>query len=162
MDYLWSPWRYQYVQKELPDEGCIFCRHAADRDNDEAHFILHRGHANFVLLNLYPYTSGHLMVVPYAHTARLSDTPKETLEELMVLAQTAEACLAATMRPNGVNVGFNLGEAAGAGVAGHLHLHVVPRWFGDANFMSVIGETRVIPRALADTYATLKEHWGKA
>jgi ATP adenylyltransferase len=102
------------------------------------------------------------MVVPYAHTARLSDTPKETLEELMVLAQTAEACLAATMRPNGVNVGFNLGEAAGAGVAGHLHLHVVPRWFGDANFMSVIGETRVIPRALADTYATLKEHWGKA
>lgn len=161
MDYLWSPWRYQYVQKELPETACVFCLHAEEKDRDEQHFILHRGHANFVLLNLYPYTTGHLMVVPYAHVARLSEAPKETLEELILLARRAEACLDKALRPRGMNIGLNLGEAAGAGIAGHLHLHIVPRWTGDANFMSVIGETRVIPQALPDTYTKLKEFWAR-
>lgn len=162
MDYLWSPWRYQYVQKKLPGSGCVFCLHALEKDRDEQHYILHRGRWNFVLLNLYPYSTGHLMVVPYMHIAKLADTPGEVLQELIVLARDAEVCLEAALAPKGMNIGLNLGEAAGAGIAGHLHLHVVPRWMGDANFMSVIGETRVIPQALTDTYARLKEFWKTA
>lgn len=161
MDYLWSPWRYHYIRKDLPERGCVFCLHAEEKDRDEEHYILHRGRWNFVLLNLYPYTTGHLMVVPYAHSARLTEVTKETLEELIALARDAEACLEAALRPKGMNIGLNLGEAAGAGIAAHLHLHVVPRWLGDANFMSVIAETRVIPQTLPDTFALLKQHWGK-
>lgn len=162
MDYLWSPWRYRYVGGKTSEAGCVFCAHAAQKDRDEEHFVLHRGQWNFVVLNLYPYTTGHLMVVPYAHSATLNLTPPETLRESILLARRAESCLQTALHPNGMNLGLNLGEAAGAGIAGHLHLHVVPRWLGDANFISVVGETRVIPEALSDTYARLKEFWPEA
>lgn len=120
---------------------------------------MHRARHNAVILNLYPYTSGHLMVVPYAHVSTLEDCPAEVLSELILLAQAAEARLRAEYRCEGLNIGFNIGASAGAGVAGHLHLHLVPRWPGDANFMTTIGETRVLPEDLSDTYRRLSGGW---
>lgn len=159
MDHLWSPWRYRYIhQKDLLDEGCIFCVQPGAGD-DAAHFIVHRGRFNFVILNLYPYTTGHLMIVPYRHIASLHEATAEELAETMALAREAEGHLAAAYSPKGFNLGMNIGESAGAGIAGHLHLHVLPRWPGDANFISVIGETRVMPESLADTYAKLRALW---
>ncbi len=163
MDRLWSPWRYGYVSKASPSDRCIFCAklddpndEKNDEENDEANLILHRGEHNFVLLNLYPYTTGHLMVVPYAHVANLEDLAEETAAELMRLTQTSVRHLRAVYRPHGLNVGLNLGECAGAGVAGHLHLHVLPRWSGDANFMTTIAETRVMPEDLGGTWRRLR------
>ena len=158
MDHLWSPWRYRYIHKDLPEDGCIFCVQPA-AGGDEAHYIVHRGRHNFVILNLYPYTTGHLMVVPYRHIASLHEAIPEELTEMMALARDAERHLADAYTPKGFNIGMNIGESAGAGIAGHLHLHVLPRWPGDANFISVIGETRVMPETLADTYAKLKARW---
>lgn len=154
MDHLWSPWRYRYVTQGAKPAGCIFCEMAAGTD-DATSLIVHRGRLNFVVLNRYPYSSGHLMVVPYAHAATLEETAAETLGELILLARRAETLLRATYRCGGLNMGFNVGECAGAGVAGHLHFHVLPRWAGDANFMSVVGETRVIPEDLAESYRKL-------
>lgn len=154
MDRLWSPWRYAYVSKADPVQGCIFCEKAAE-DRDEANYIVHRGRKNFLLLNLYPYTTGHVMIAPYEHVATLEAASLETLEEMMALARAAERNLRAIYRPQGFNIGMNLGECAGAGVAGHIHMHVVPRWPADSNFMSVVGETRVLPEAIEATYGKL-------
>jgi len=158
MDRLWSPWRYQYVSQAPEQPACIFCEHAA-ATQDEQNYVLHRARFNFVLLNLYPYTNGHLMIAPYRHVPDLVGTPAETLAEMMKLAQAAEAALRAEYHPEGINVGFNLGRCAGAGVAGHLHLHMLPRWFGDTSFMTVIGETRVLPEDLRATYQKLRKHF---
>lgn len=155
MDRLWSPWRYRYVSKASPTDACIFCAKGGEQ-RDEENLILYRGRNNFVLLNLYPYTTGHLMVVPYAHLASLEELPDETSAELMALTKEAVRHLRAVYRPQGLNAGMNLGECAGAGVAGHLHMHVLPRWIGDANFMTTIGETRIMPEELPDTWRKLR------
>jgi ATP adenylyltransferase len=154
MDHLWSPWRYRYVSKKGPDE-CIFCVKSQQTD-DKSNYILHRAEKNFVLLNLYPYTSGHLMIAPYAHVPTLAESVPVALEEMMLLAQRAENALRQVYNPKGFNIGLNIGESAGAGIAGHIHMHVLPRWPGDANFMTTIGETRVIPEDLDTTWAKLK------
>lgn len=156
MDRLWTPWRYQYVRKANKEPGCIFCRMAAER-NDEENFILFRGALNFIVLNLFPYTTGHMMIVPYEHVDRLECASVETLQEMMQLAQTSERHLRDVYRPAGFNLGMNLGELAGAGIADHIHMHVLPRWPGDANFMTTIGETRVLPEDLPVTYKRLRE-----
>ncbi len=159
MDHLWSPWRYRYVSQSIPDEQCLFCRIAASAtpEDDKANFVLLRAEHNYVLLNRYPYTSGHLMIAPYAHVATLEETDPKILEEMMRLAQRAEAALRAIYHPGGVNVGINIGKAAGAGVAGHIHMHVLPRWAGDVNFMTVVGETRVLPEDLETAWGKLRK-----
>jgi ATP adenylyltransferase len=154
MDYLWSPWRFRYISKAESSAGCIFCTKAAE-NRDAENFILHRANSNFVMLNLYPYTSGHMMIAPYQHVATLTDAEPETLAEMMFLARRAERNLREIYRPDGFNLGMNIGASAGAGVAGHIHLHVLPRWTGDANFMTTVSETRVLPETLADTYEKL-------
>lgn len=156
MDRLWSPWRYRYVSKASQSDACIFCAKAGEQ-RDEENLMLFRGQYNFVLLNLYPYTTGHLMVVPYAHIASLEDLPEETSAELMRLTIRSVRHLRTIYRPQGLNAGMNLGECAGAGVAGHLHMHVLPRWAGDANFMTTIGETRIMPEELPETWRRLSE-----
>jgi ATP adenylyltransferase len=158
MDRLWSPWRYQYVTSASTRNNCIFCdKGAAHRDDED--YIVARGEHNYVLLNLYPYTSGHLMIAPYAHVAALRETTDQILLEMTQMARRVEACFKAVYRPQGINLGMNLGECAGAGIAGHLHLHMLPRWVGDANFMTTVGETRVMPEALADSLKKLREAW---
>jgi ATP adenylyltransferase len=155
MDHLWTPWRYRYLQHQRePDTRCIFCEKAAE-NRDAENFIVHRAGHNFVILNLYPYTTGHLMVVPYEHVASLAEAQPETLAEMMELTRRAERALASLYQPHGFNLGMNLGEAAGAGVAGHIHMHVLPRWRGDANFVSTVGETRIMPEELSCTYEKL-------
>ena len=161
MDWLYTPWRYDYIkgasgEKTGHGSACVFCSIRDRRDEDDQTFILRRARHNFVVLNIYPYTSGHLMIVPYEHAAELSDIPKETSDELMDLAKHAQAVLREVYRPHGFNLGINLGQAAGAGVADHLHLHVLPRWSGDANFMTTVGQTRVLPEDLRATYEKLK------
>jgi ATP adenylyltransferase len=157
MDRLWSPWRYQYVSTASPASGsCIFCIKPEARE-DEENLILFRGRLAYALLNLYPYTTGHLMVAPFVHVARLSDLGLEAAHEVMELTRRAEAILHEVYRPHGVNLGMNIGASAGAGVAGHIHMHVLPRWHGDANFMTTIGETRVMPELLPTTWRKLHD-----
>ncbi|HEV7400015.1 MAG TPA: HIT domain-containing protein [Solirubrobacterales bacterium] len=154
---IWAPWRLAYVKDASKDieEECIFCVKQAE-DDDEANLIVHRGRRAFVILNLYPYTNGHLMVAPYEHTGRFQDLPVETTAEMMALAQAAIARLEQVYEPHGFNVGLNQGRAAGAGVEHHIHLHVVPRWGGDTNFMPVIADTKVMPQTLEQSYEALK------
>jgi len=156
---MWAPWRMAYVSAENGDEhegpGCIFCDLPAQDDDVRTH-ILARGEHCFVILNAYPYASGHLMVVPYAHLDRLTDLPTHALIEMMEFARTAQTALDGAMHPHGFNIGMNQGAAAGAGIADHLHLHVVPRWSGDTNFMTTIGDLRVMPQHLDETYAALR------
>jgi ATP adenylyltransferase len=159
LDYLWSPWRYRYVSSGGPHEECIFCSHAASAD-DRANLIVLRAEHNFVLLNLYPYTSGHLMIAPYAHVATLADAGPAALDEIMRLTVRVEKALRTLYQPEGLNLGMNLGQAAGAGVAGHIHMHVLPRWSGDASFITTVGETRVLPEELGVTYGRLREQLG--
>jgi len=161
MDYLWTPWRYRYVSDAHKDDRCIFCD-ALAAENDSETLILERNAKNFVILNRYPYTSGHLMVVPYTHVPDLASADAETLAEMMRIAQRAQKALAKTYRPEGFNMGINLGRAAGAGVTGHLHMHVLPRWGGDANFMTVTGETRVEPEDLSTTYTRMRAALGES
>jgi ATP adenylyltransferase len=155
MDHLWSPWRYRYVSTGVPKSECIFCSKAASSD-DRGNYVVLRAERNFVMLNLYPYTNGHMMIAPYEHVATLADAQTETIEEMMRLTARAEKALRELYRPDGLNLGMNLGECAGAGVAGHIHMHVLPRWCGDAGFMSTVGETRVLPETLETTYDRLK------
>jgi ATP adenylyltransferase len=155
MDYLWSPWRYRYVAEERHEPGCVFCK-KVEENEDEKNLIVYRGLSSFVLLNLYPYTSGHVMIAPYRHIGRLADADDATWSEIAALTRKAEQALQTAYKPDGINLGMNLGESAGAGIADHIHMHVLPRWHADANFMSVIGETRVLPEALSDTYRKLK------
>ena len=161
MDYIWSPWRFQYMaevtQGQQPE--CFFCA-AVKSTRDEETLVVHRGKKVFVILNRYPYTSGHVMIVPYAHVAELGLCDAEALNEMMELARRVEAALRASYTPDGMNLGMNLGKAAGAGVAGHLHLHMLPRWIGDTNFMTVTGETRVHPEELKDTFEKLRKALG--
>ena len=150
---IWAPWRLAYVLS-AKECGCVFCAKAEQTD-DEANLILARGRLAFAILNLFPYNNGHLMIVPFRHVAELADlTPGEMLE-MMCLAQAAEGVLRATMSPEGLNLGMNLGKVAGAGIDDHLHLHLVPRWNGDTNFMPVLADINVIPQSLADTYRQL-------
>jgi ATP adenylyltransferase len=157
MDYLWTPWRYQYMKGasagEFPE--CVFCD-AAKRTDDATTLVVHRGVSSFVILNRFPYTSGHLMIVPYKHTAELAALDSATLTEMMQFTQRTEVAFKSLYKPEGINVGLNLGRAAGAGVVGHLHVHALPRWSGDSNFMTVIGETRVLPEELSTTYDRLR------
>jgi ATP adenylyltransferase len=184
MDRLWTPWRYAYVTGEddaMPKPGvpqalaawpgdhhCIFCNmlaavdyaveHGTAREDAEAAvYILERGETCFLVLNAFPYNAGHLMAVPYRHESSLSALPLDVAEEMMRLARRAERVLRAIYKPDGLNMGLNLGESAGAGVAHHLHLHAVPRWSGDTNFMTVLGETRVLPETLQQSWQRLRE-----
>ena len=161
MDRLWSPWRYGYVQSASPKNDCIFCAKWRENRDDENYIVL-RAEFNFVLLNLYPYTNGHLMIAPYAHVATLEEAAPATLDEMMRLTQAAERHLRTLYKPDGVNLGMNIGAAAGAGVAGHIHMHVLPRWIGDASFMTTVGETRVLPEELSVTYSRLRKAFEQA
>lgn len=161
MDVLWSPWRYEYIKSgESGDKpsspDCVFCAIQTDPSRDEQNFILYRGAHNFVVLNIYPYVSGHLMIIPYEHQSDLFAIAKETSDELMDLTKRCQQAIGEVYTPNGFNLGMNLGKAAGAGVAGHLHMHIMPRWIGDVNFMTAVGETRTIPEDLRTTYEKLK------
>jgi ATP adenylyltransferase len=151
---LWAPWRMEYIESEKSDE-CIFCAALAS-DDDAAKYVLHRGERAFVVLNAYPYTSGHLMVAPNEHVDSLERLDGETLLELMRLTQRSLAAIRESYGPDGFNIGVNQGQVAGAGVEDHVHLHVVPRWAGDTNFMPVVGGARVLPQSLADSYDALK------
>ncbi len=183
MDHLWTPWRYSYLVDDDPlgrkgvpealagwpgDCDCVFCnlmgatRYAVDQgssatDADRAANVVLRGEYSFVVLNAYPYSSGHVMIVPYEHQETLAGLKKDAALELMTLAQRTDAVLRQVYAPDGINMGLNLGKAAGAGVAGHLHLHALPRWLGDSNFMTVIGETRVLPETLERTWERLRD-----
>lgn len=154
MDYLWSPWRYRYISSAVSGDECLFCKKASESD-DRKNYILLRAERNFVLLNLYPYTTGHLMITPYAHAPTLAESDPRTLEEMIGLAQRAEAALGAVYHPGGFNLGVNIGHCAGAGIPGHLHMHVLPRWSGDVNFMTTVADTRVLPEDLDTTYDKL-------
>jgi ATP adenylyltransferase len=157
MDYIWTPWRYQYMKEAISGKSaeCIFCDAAARKDDAET-LVVYRGANTFVILNRFPYTSGHVMVVPYAHVSRLADCDAPTLDEIMNISQRVETVFTELYKPDGMNLGMNLGRAAGAGVVGHIHMHVLPRWFGDSNFMTVVGETRVHPEELSTTYQRLR------
>ncbi len=157
LDRLWSPWRSDYIASAGGDStACVFCGLRDEPDHDEANFVLHRATNNFVVLNRYPYISGHLMIVPYEHLRELDAAEKATTDELMDLTKRSQTALREVYRPDGFNVGMNLGRAAGAGIADHIHIHILPRWAGDTNFMTTVGETRVLPEALATTYQKLR------
>ena len=158
MDYLWTPWRYAYVTGAERATTCIFCE--APKETDEQARIVHRGTHCYIILNTYPYTNGHVMIVPYAHLDELQKLPADAANEMMALAQRMEGVLRSLYHPDGLNLGMNIGKAAGAGVAGHIHMHVLPRWVADANFASVIGETRVLPESLETTWARIRKAFG--
>lgn len=155
MSHLWTPWRSTYMQEPRDKARCVFCEAAASANDNET-FVVYRAEFNFILLNRYPYTSGHIMIAPYQHVSRLQTAGHDTTAEMMLLARRSEAVLEEVYRPQGLNIGMNLGEAAGAGIEQHIHLHVLPRWQGDANFMTSVGHTRIIPEALEDTYRKVK------
>ncbi|HJD96926.1 HIT domain-containing protein [Mailhella massiliensis] len=150
MKNLWAPWRMQYILGPKPHDGCVLCA-PENPAEDEERLIVYRAAHVFVMLNRYPYASGHLMVLPYRHVGDVTDLTAEEASELMEVAQLCCRVLRETCRPQGINVGLNLGAAAGAGLGEHLHMHVVPRWSGDSNFIAVLGDVRVIPEALEET-----------
>ncbi len=154
MDYLWTPWRYAYVSTAEKTTGCVFC--AAPKEDDAKALIVHRGRHCYVILNRYPYTPGHVMVVPYEHLDELRKLSADAANEMMALSQRMETVLRELYRPDGINLGMNIGKAAGAGIAGHIHMHVLPRWVADANFVSVVGETRILPETLEVTWEKMK------
>jgi ATP adenylyltransferase len=158
MDYLWTPWRYAYIttaaKNDGKPEGCVFCE--LPKLPDQEALIVHRGEHCFIILNSFPYTSGHVMVVPFAHLDELQKLPQVAAQEMMALCQKAERVLREVYTPDGINLGMNVGRAAGAGVAGHVHMHVLPRWVGDTNFMTVTAESRVLPEALAETWRRIR------
>lgn len=160
MERLWSPWRYQYVSasgsEEIANSVCVFCEIQKDPDRDEANFVVKRASHNYVVLNLYPYISGHLLIVPNQHLGELDTVAKEATDELMDLTKHCQTALREVYKPAGFNLGMNLGQSGGAGIVDHIHMHIMPRWTGDTNFMLTIGETRVIPEDLVTTYRKLK------
>ena len=154
MDQLWAPWRMEYIER--PSEtGCILCQKPGEQ-NDEANLILYRGQSNFIILNAFPYNPGHLMIAPYRHTANLQDLTDDEAREHFDIVRKSVELLTRALKPAGFNVGLNIGKVAGAGIEEHLHTHIVPRWQGDANFMPVLSNTKVISEALAATYNKLK------
>ena len=158
---LWAPWRMSYITGiEKKFDGCIFCaKPQQDAAHDKDNLLLYRGKTCFILMNLFPYNNGHLMVVPYVHTSDILDLSLHASAELWELIRRCKTALSAVMNPEGFNIGMNLGRAGGAGIDQHIHMHIVPRWNGDTNFMPVVGETKVISQALGDTYDTLLPHF---
>lgn len=154
MERLWAPWRVQYIKGEKP-EGCLFCTKAAETADEQNH-VVWRGESAYVLLNTFPYNNGHLMVAPYAHIGELEELDPAILADVMALSQDAIRVLKKEFTPQGVNMGLNLGAAAGAGVKDHLHVHLVPRWLGDTNFMPVVADVRVIPQSLDSAFRVLR------
>lgn len=150
---LWTPWRMAFIRGPKPPE-CIFCAKARERD-DRRNYVLYRGAHSFILLNAYPYAAGHLMIAPYQHTGTLEELPEAVTSEMMELAKRSIVALRQSHRSESFNVGVNIGAPAGAGIADHVHMHVVPRWVGDSNFMPVLGDVRLIPETLDETYAKL-------
>jgi ATP adenylyltransferase len=161
LDRLWAPWRSEYIASsgnaDAASSGCVFCGLHSDPNNDETQFVLHRASHNFIVLNIYPYMSGHLLIVPYEHIGELDAASKETTDELMDLTKRCQTALRDVYQPEGFNIGMNLGRAAGAGIVDHIHIHILPRWTGDTNFMTTVGETRVISEDLTTTYQKLRE-----
>jgi len=155
MDHLFTPWRYAYITGANAPGDCLFCGLLQSKD-DEKSLIVHRAEYCFVMLNAFPYTSGHAMIVPYHHVDELIKISQAAAQEMMALTQRLESVLRELYRPDGINLGMNIGKAAGAGVAGHIHMHILPRWFGDVNFMGSVGETRVLPEDLQTTYKKLR------
>jgi ATP adenylyltransferase len=158
MDYLWTPWRYAYVTSADRTPGCIFCSAANSADDQKAR-IVYRGRDCFIILNTFPYTPGHVMIVPYLHLDELQNLPPQAAHEMMDLCQRVENALRKLYTPDGVNLGMNIGKAAGAGVAGHIHMHMLPRWIADANFLSVVGETRILPETLEVTWERMRQQF---
>ena len=156
MDYLWTPWRYAYVSSTEKSSGCVFCEAQQEKDDAKAR-IVRRGQFCFVILNAYPYTPGHVMIVPYSHLDELRKLPTEAANEMIALSQRMESLLRELYHPDGINLGMNIGKAAGAGIAGHIHMHVLPRWVADANFVSVVGETRILPETLDVTWKKMSD-----
>ena len=154
MEQLWAPWRMQYIKRADAAEGCIFCAFPAEQ-KDKENLIILRGEFSFVILNAYPYSNGHLMISPYRHTADLDQLEDAELLEMMTLTRRAVNLLKEAFHPDGFNIGINMGRVAGAGIADHVHIHVVPRWNGDTNFMPVLGDVRVIPESLQAVHAAL-------
>jgi ATP adenylyltransferase len=158
MEYITAPWREKYVKQVFKMKGCIFCQ-ALEQKNDKKCFILHRGNHNFILLNKYPYTPGHLMIAPYKHLNSIELAEKKSSSEMMGLLSMCLGILREHYKPQGFNAGMNIGHSAGAGVAEHYHLHIVPRWIGDSNFMPLIGKTKVVLKDLHTTYDQLLVHF---
>jgi ATP adenylyltransferase len=159
-DILYAPWRIKYILSNR-DKKCIFCLRPS-AENDAKHFILHRANHSFVILNMYPYNNGHLMVIPFKHVSSLNDLKNAELADLFQTVQLCEKVLKAHYNPDGINIGLNLGRAAGAGIDTHLHVHIIPRWNGDVNFMTAVNGTRVIPESFERTYSQLKKHFESA
>lgn len=157
MQNLWAPWRITYIQEHSNENGCFLCN-AVQGNRDEKHLVVHRGKECFCILNKYPYNSGHLMVVPNKHKADISDLTGQEMLEIMELTRDMKELLTKIMKPEGFNLGINLGKSAGAGLVGHFHLHVVPRWNGDTNFMPVVSDVKIIPQSLEDLYKEFKKH----
>lgn len=158
MKRLFAAWRMKYIQKTEKEEGCVFCNALAKNDGPE-NLVMFRGEKSFVILNKYPYTSGHVMVTPFAHVASLEELDAPSRAEMMELVTRCMGTLRRAYHPQAFNLGANIGEAAGAGVPGHVHIHIVPRWKGDTNFMSTVGEVRVLPQTLEQTYEIFSKHW---
>jgi ATP adenylyltransferase len=164
MDRLWSPWRSRYIESFAEEtkvskeaEQCLFCRVLSETDKDEENLIVRRGTTCFIMLNLYPYNSGHLMIVPHTHTGELSGLSRDELTEIMLCSQQCIKALNDALHPQGFNIGMNIGRVSGAGIDGHIHMHMVPRWNGDTNFMPVLSETRIISIAIEETYNKIRE-----
>jgi len=155
MDHLWSPWRYQYVSTATGGGECIFCAAASSTD-DRKYYVVLRAERNFLLLNRYPYTNGHVLISPYVHVANLEEAHPDALAEMMRLTARVEKALRDLYKAPGINLGMNIGQAAGAGIPGHIHMHVLPRWPGDTSFITTVGATRVLPEELDTTYEKLK------
>lgn len=160
MNRLWAPWRMKYIQDidKEEEQGCIFCKKPS-QSNDRDNLLLFRGKKCFVLMNLFPYNNGHLMIIPYKHTSDILSLDKETSDELWELLCISRKILSDTIKPDAFNIGMNIGRVAGAGIDQHVHMHIVPRWNGDTNFIPVIGETKVISQALWETYDSLYPHF---
>lgn len=164
MEIMWAPWRGEYIDGTTgypQPEGCVFCE-ALTAENDRDRYIIHRGRNAFVIMNLYPYNNGHLLVIPNEHMSRASQMDAETRHEVMDLLMKAEAVLFQVYHPQGVNIGANIGAAAGAGIAQHVHFHVLPRWNADSNFMTTVANTRVIPEALEVTWKKIRDAWDES
>lgn len=156
MERIWAPWRMTYLADNTRAGSCIFCEAAHDDDNRH-NLVLTKSSTSMIMMNRYPYAGGHLMVIPYRHTASLNDLNDGELLDLMITVRTAQNCIHVALKPNGFNIGMNCGSTAGAGIADHLHIHIVPRWNGDTGFISVVGDTRVIPEDLDTTYVRLSQ-----